>query len=167
MTRTARWFSQLAAYAVFAALVGLLSAAPPYNYAAADRASIKLSLSHATDRLEPCVRLTPAEVAELAPNMRRAEQCARERVPMLVELDVDGVRIRRIEASPSGLWDDGPASIYERIEFEPGDRVVTIRMRDSKRETGWDYAHTEEVVLRPGRYFTITFQAATGSFVFR
>ena len=167
MTSVMRWLVQLAAYGGFVLLLGFLSAAPPYDYAAANLASIKLSLSHATERIEPCVRLTPAEVAKLAPNMRREEQCERARVPLLVELDIDGETVRRIEASPSGLWGDGPASIYERVEFEPGDHAVTVRMRDSRRSSGWDYTHTEQVTLRPGHYFTITFQAGTGRFEFR
>ena len=32
-------------------------------------ATIKLSLSHAADRVEPCVRLTPEQIAELAPRI--------------------------------------------------------------------------------------------------
>ena len=167
MARATRWLTQLTAYGGFALLVGYLSAAPHYDYAAGDMASIKLSLSHATDRIEPCVQLSPAEVAKLAPNMRRAEQCERERVPLFIELEIDGEVVRSVEASPSGLWGDGPASIYERMEFGPGNHLVTVRMRDSRRDAGWGYIHSEQVTLQPGRYFTITFQSATGRFVFQ
>ena len=167
MIRMTRWLLQLAAYAGLVLLVGFLSAAPPYDYAAAELASIKLSLSHATEHIEPCIRLTPEQVAELAPNMRRSEQCARRRVPLFVDLEINGELVRGIEAPPSGLWGDGPASIYERIDFAPGEHSITIRMRDSRRDAGWDHTHTQRATLRPGRYFTITFQAATGRFVFR
>ena len=167
MTSAVRWTLQLVAYGGFALLVGYLSAAPTYDYASEDLASIKLSLSHATARIEPCVRLTPEQVAKLAPNMRRVEECTRERVPLFVELEINGELLRSIEASPSGLWGDGQASVYERIEFEPGEHSLTVRMRDSRRETGWDYTHTEQVTLRPGRYLTIRFEAATGRFVVR
>ena len=167
MNSAVRWLLQLVAYGGFVLLVAYLSAAPAYNYASEDLASIKLSLSHATERVEPCVQLTPKQVAELAPNMRRMEECARERMPLFVELGIDGELVRSIKAPPSGLWGDGPASVYERIEFEPGEHMLSVRMRDSRRETGWDYTHTEQVTLRPGRYLTIRFQATTGRFVIR
>lgn len=158
---------QIVAYAGFAVVVGYLSASPAYDYAAADRAIVKLSLSHAANRVEPCVRLTPKQIAELAPNMRRAEKCERERLPLMVELEVDGEVVLDIEAPPSGLWNDGAASVYERFDIAPGEHAITARLRDSARGQGWDYAHTETVVLEAGRYFTITFRAGTGGFEFR
>ena len=167
MTRALKWTTQLAAYIAFAALVAYLSASPAYNYAAADLATIKLSLSHATERVEPCVQLTPEQVAELAPNMRRIEQCERERLPLIVELELDGALLARVAAPPAGLWGDGPASIYERIEVEPGEYTVIARLRDSGRDQGWDYTTSGHVRLQPGRYFTITFDAAAGGFIFR
>lgn len=158
---------QSVAYAGFALVVGYLSASPGYEYAAADKATVKLSLSHAANRVKPCVKLTPREIAELAPNMRRAEHCERERLPLIVELEIDGTMVRRIEAPPSGLWNDGAASIYERFEMAPGAHVITARLRDSAREQGWDYTRTEDVMLEAGRYFTVTFRAETGGFRFR
>lgn len=158
---------QVIAYAAFAAVTGYLSASPAYDYADAGNATIKLSLSHAAERVKPCVRLTPEQIAALAPNMRRPEQCERERLPVTVELDVDGETVTRIVAPPSGLWNDGPASIYQRFEVAPGSHRVVARLRDSQRTDGWDYVHAEDVTLLPGRYFTITFRAESGGFSFR
>jgi hypothetical protein len=158
---------QVITYAAFAVGVGYLSASPAYDYADTGNATIKLSLSHAADRVKPCVRLTPEEIAELAPNMRRPEICERERLPLTVELEVDGTVVANIEAPPSGLWDDGPASIYERFEVEPGEHTITARLRDSDRSDGWDYTHTENVTLVASHYFTVTFRAETGGFRFR
>jgi hypothetical protein len=75
---------QALTYLGFVAVVAYLSASPAYDYANADMAAIKLSLSHPADRVEPCVQLTPEQIAELAPNMRRVEQCERERLPLTV-----------------------------------------------------------------------------------
>ena len=86
---------------------------------------------------------------------------------MLVELEIDGELAVRIEAPPSGLWGDGPASVYERIEVRPGEHALTARLRDSNREKGWDYSATRSMTLEPGRNYTITFHAATGGFAFR
>ena len=167
MTRGLRIVVQAIAYAAFALVLGYLSASPAYDYASAGNATVKLSLSHAANRVKPCVRLTPRELAELAPNMRRPEQCERERLPLIVELEIDGDVVASIEAPPSGLWDDGPASVYERFEVEPGTHTVTARLRDTDRSDGWDYTHTEEASLVAGRYFTVTFRAETGGFSFR
>ena len=167
MNNGIRIFLQAITYAGFAGIVGYLSASPAYDYADPENATLKLSLSHAANRVEPCVRLTPEQIAELAPNMRRPETCERERLPLTVELAIDDEPAVTIEAPPSGLWNDGPASIYERFEVEPGKHTITARLRDSNRSEGWDYTHTEDAMLVAGRYFTVTFRAETGGFRFR
>jgi hypothetical protein len=167
MPEPLRVLLQVLFYAVFAAVIGWLSVKPPFRYASEDMASIKFSLSHATERVEPCVRLTPEEIAKLAPNMRRDLQCERERLPLHVEVDIDGAPAVRAVAVPSGLWNDGPASVYERFDVMPGAHRITARLRDTAREDGWDYTYTEDVVLEAGRYFTITFKPETGGFHYR
>jgi len=167
MNRAAKIVLQVVAYAAFAAFLGYLSASPGYDYGSDDNATVKLSFSHAAERVEPCVRLTPQEIAELAPNMRRAEQCERQRLPLALELEIDGESVINLEAPPSGLWDDGPASVYERFDVPAGTYTVTARLRDSGRADGWDYEKTETVTLQAGRYFTVTFRANTGGFDFR
>jgi len=162
-----RYVVQVLTYAGFAVVIGYLSFWPQYQYAAPDQAAVKLSLSHATERVVPCVELTPKEVAELPPNMRRTQSCERQRVPLVLQLDVDGERAYELVASPSGLWEDGPASVYERFNLEPGPHSITIRLIDSAGQDGWDYTHTEDVVLEAGRYLTITFKAENGGFKFR
>ena len=167
MTRLLRYALQILAYAGFAAVVGYFSFWPRYEYAEPEDAVVKLSLSHAASRARPCVRLTPQEVAELAPNMRRTEQCERQRVPLLIELDVDGETVLQLSVAPSGLWEDGPASVYERFDLPAGVHMIALRLRDSARADGWDYTHVEEVVLERGRYLTITFKPETGGFSIR
>ena len=167
MRSALRFLLQGAAYAAIAALLGYFATLPPYQYADARRASVKVSLSHAANRVKPCVQLTQEEIAELAANMRRTETCARERLPLILELDIDGETILSLRAQPSGLWNDGPASIYERFEVAPGEHTIAARLRDTARTEGWDYASEETVELQPGRYFTITFKPETGGFKFR
>lgn len=167
MRSALRFLLQGAAYVAMAVLLGYFATLPPYQYGDAHRSSIKVSLSHAADRVEPCVQLTQEEIAELAANMRRTETCGRERLPLILELDIDGETILSLRAEPSGLWNDGPASIYERFEVAPGEHTIAARLRDTARSDGWDYASKETVELHPGRYFTITFKPETGGFNFR
>lgn len=167
MHRMLQYLAQALTYAGFALFVGYFSFWPRYQYAASDVAIVKVSLSHASDRVNPCVLLTPAEIAQLAPNMRRAEKCERKRLPLTLELDVDGAATIRLQASPSGVWDDGPTSMYQLFELRPGSHRISARLRDSGRTAGWDYEHSEEVVAQAGRYLTITFRAENGGFKIR
>ena len=162
-----RYLLQIIAYAAFAVVVGYLSFWPRYQYASPELANVKLSLSHATERVVPCVTLSPEEVAKLAPNMRRTLSCERQRLPLILQLSVDGEIAFEDEALPSGLWKDGPASIYERFDLAPGTHTITVQLRDTAREDGWDYTHSEDVTLVAGRYMTITFKAENGGFAFR
>jgi hypothetical protein len=164
---TMRFLLQVIAYAAFAIAVGYLSFWPRYQYASPELANVKLSLSHATERVVPCVKLTPQQVAELAPNMRRTHSCERQRLPLILQLSVDGEITFEHEALPSGLWEDGPASIYERFDLAPGMHTIAVQLRDTAREDGWDYTHSEDVTLVAGRYMTITFKAENGGFAFR
>ena len=154
-------------YLAFAITLAWLATDPPYRYANAEMASVKVSLSHAADRVEPCVELTQEQIAELAMNMKQTEACERERLPLFIEIDVDGETVFSMEAEPTGLWGDGPSSVYERFEVSPGSHRVTARLRDTARSEGWDYSDSTDVVLEPGRYFTVTFKAETGGFNFR
>jgi hypothetical protein len=158
---------QVLLYGAFAVFVGYLSIAPAYQYADPDLAVIKLSLSHAADRVEECVRLTPQEINERAVRGEPINECGRERLPLTVELDVDGMTVLSLAAVPSGLWNDGPASVYERLAIDAGAHAITVRLRDSARETGWDYEFSRTADLAAGRYFTITFRAENGGFEMR
>lgn len=158
---------QVLLYAAFAVGVGYFSVAPTYRYAEPGMASIKLSLSHAADRVEACVKLSPDEINARAMQGESPNRCARARLPITVELDIDGASVLALTAAPSGLWNDGPAAVYERIGIDAGAHTITVRLRDSARTSGWDYEHSRSVTLLPDRYFTITFRAETGGFAFR
>jgi len=158
---------QVVLYGAFAVFIGYLSVTPTYQYADPELAVIKLSLNHAANRVAECIKLTPQQINERAMQGEPINECERARLPLAVELDVDGATVLSLAAVPSGLWRDGPASVYERLEIDAGAHTITARLRDSARETGWDYEYSEEVDLVPGRYFTITFRAENGGFAFR
>ena len=167
MNKAFRFVFQGLAFAGFAFVVGYLSASPDYRYGDSTAAVIKISLSHATERIEPCVVLTPEEIAKLAPNMRRSLQCERERLPLILELELDGEIILSQQAAASGLWGDGAASVYRRFEVPPGTHQLSARLRDTAREDGWDYTLDSRIDLTAGRYLTITFRAENGGFDFK
>ena len=167
MNSVARAVLQAVFYALFAWVIAYFASAPAYRYSSPEMASIKLSLVHTTERAKPCVKLTPEQIAELAANMRRAESCERERLPLAVELDVDGQTIVRATEMPAGLWNDGAASVYRRLEVPAGIHTIAVKIRDSARTDGWDFSGSTTADLRAGRYFTVTFKSETREFLFR
>lgn len=158
--------AQIFAYTLFAVVIGYLSASPSYHYMDPEKALIKVTFSHAGQRKGDCRRLTPEEIAQLPPNMRRAIDCPRERVPLLVELLLDGEVLFRGSMPPSGLARDGTSSVYERFPVKAGRHRLVARLRDSAREQGFDYEHEEEIDLAPRQNFVVDFHAEKGGFAF-
>jgi len=85
----------------------------------------------------------------------------------MIELELDGEIVVQLQTEASGLWEDGPASVYQRFDVSPGSHHIAVRLRDSARTGDWDYTHNEDVELEAGRYLTITFKAENGGFAIR
>ena len=120
---------QIIAFILFAAGIGYFSTSPSYTYHDPALALIMVSFSHASQRKEKCRRFTPEEIAALAPNMRRPMDCPRERVPVYVEVIMDGNNLLSKSYNPTGLSRDGSTSIYERIPVRPGSLCFAILSR--------------------------------------
>lgn len=162
-----RLVAQLVLYGLFAAVIGIFSHAPSHTHFPPGQALIKLSFSHPAQRKGACRRLTRAEIQALAPNMRRTRDCPRERLPVLVEMDLDGALLHRELLAPTGLWSDGASSIYRRFPVAAGRHRLAVRLRDSARPTGFDYSHAADIDLAPGRNFVVDFRAEAGGFILR
>ena len=109
-----------------------------------------------------CRPLTPEELAKLPPNMRAPVQCPRERSPVTVELDIDGVPAVRAEAEPSGLARDGASAIYRRLPVPAGERLISVRLRDDVRSEGFAYRLERRVQLSPAQVLVIDFDTEKG-----
>jgi hypothetical protein len=166
MPSAARLAAQGLAYAVFAAALAYLSAAPAYRHMDPGLALIKLSLIHPGQRKEACPELTPEEMARLPPNMRRPVGCPRARHAVWVELIADGETIYQGERAPGGLWSDGPSHFYVRLPIAPGRHRLEARLRDGGRTEGFDHAGVAEVELAAGQNFVVDFRAESGGFSF-
>lgn len=167
MRRPLAWLGQGVFYALAAGLVGLFASWPSHRQFPEDKAQIKLSLSHGAERVEACRKLTAKEIAALPPGERRPNTCARERLPVHVQLLVDGELLFDAEVAPGGLAGDGPARIYRKLVVSPGQREIVARLKDSDRATGFDYETRAEVTLLPQQSVAIDFSANAGGFVLR
>ncbi len=165
--RIGQFIGQAIIYAGFAAFLGVFANSPPYARVPEGSALIKLSFAHGAKAKGGCRRLSREELAELAANMRKAEVCPRERLPVYIRLVIDGEVMVDESLPPSGLHSDGPSRIYERIILPSGTHDIVASLRDTVREQGYDYESQRTVTLEPGQSFAIDFHAGGEGFIFQ
>ena len=161
-----RYLFQLALYVPLMALVGTLSSKPAFTHVPPEQALLRLSVVHAAQRKVECRTRTPEELAKLPPNMRAAQDCPRERAPLVVELELDGSVVYRRVAAPAGITKDGAASVYYRMLVPAGAHQVAARLRDGPGER-FNFSKDARIELAPGGSLLIDFNAAQGGFMFR
>lgn len=158
--------AQLALYVPLMALIGYFSTQPRFSVLQPGEALVRLSFIHAAERREPCRTRSAGELAKLPPNMRAAQDCPRERSPVLIELEVDGDVVLRREVQPAGLKRDGNATLYHRLPLPAGRHRVVARLRD-RPGSGFNFEKAQTLELAPGQALLIDFVASKGGFVFR
>jgi len=167
MPKALQYFGQFVAYALFALVVGHFATQPAYTHLGPDKALIKLSFSHAGAHAQECRQLTQEELNKLPPNMRRPMECARERLPLLVELVLNGEVLYRDTLPPSGLSNDGASTAYRKFPVSAGAHHLVARLRDSRRKDGFDYEKAIDVTLAPQQNFVVDFRPELGGFLFQ
>jgi hypothetical protein len=165
--RPSAWAGQALLYGLFALAIGVFSQWPVYRHLGADEALIKVSFIHAGKPIGDCRPLSDAELARLPPNMRAPMKCPRERSPVTVELDLDGVNVLRRSAPPSGLSRDGASAVYQRLVVPAGERRLAVRLSDDVRARDAAHRHDAVVSLRPGQVLVIDFDAEKGGITLR
>jgi hypothetical protein len=160
MNRFGKWGGQALLYAAFATTLAVFSHWPRYQHLAPDRALIKLSFTHQAQLLGKCEELTAAELDKLPPNMRAPTRCPRERAPVTIEVDIDGVLAHRQVIKPSGLSGDGAAVVYQRLEVAAGRHLIAVRLKDNAHTPGFDYTVEKSVTLEPAEILVIDFDSA-------
>jgi len=100
------WIGQAVLYGLFALFIGVFSHWPRYQALPPGQAVLKVSFIHHGQRVAPCRPYSAEELAKLPPNMRTPLKCERERVPVAIEVDLDGATVypcpRASTASPCG-----------------------------------------------------------------
>ncbi len=93
--------------------------------------------------------------------------CPRQRLPVFIELAIDGETRYSASVPPTGLSGDGPSRIYQRFIVSPGKHAIVARLRDSDRSEGFDYQKTSEIELTARQSLAIDFRQEMGGFLFR
>jgi hypothetical protein len=161
-----RFLAQLALYAPLMAILGYFSTEPRFSAVAPDQALVRVSFIHATQRKQACRERSAEELAKLAPNMRAAQDCPRERSPLRVEIELDGKVVLQREVQPSGLRRDGNVAVYQRLALPAGRHRIVARLRD-RPEGEFNFTQEQTVELAGGGVLIIDFNAQRGGFVFR
>ena len=166
MRQALRFAFQLLLYVPLMALIGYFSASPRLQVVAPGEALLRLSFTHAAQRKQECRQRSAEELARLAPNMRAALDCPRERASLIVELELDGRQVLRRIVPPAGLKRDGAATLYHRLPIAAGAHRIAVRLSD--RAAG-DFNYTREATLQlaPGAALVIDFAPGQGVFIFR
>jgi hypothetical protein len=167
MAKAARYAGQAAIYLLFAVVILTFADWPSYRHFPPDQALIKLNFAHGGAPRVPCTQRTREELEALAPNMRRAISCERERLPVRVELDLDGQPLFHASLPPSGLAKDGPSRVYRRFTVPAGQHQLAARLRDTDRTEGFDYERSIAIDLVSGQSLALDFQTETGGFLIR
>ncbi|MBF0340567.1 MAG: hypothetical protein HQL95_06325 [Magnetococcales bacterium] len=167
MPRTLREFStQFIAYALFFGVLYYLSTAPAYHYLLPDQAEVKLAFKHTSQREKECHERTPEELQKLPPNMRKPQDCPRQRAPIYIELLLDDKFLATRTFIPPGLSHDMSSFIYAKFSLPAGRHKLTVRMRDRLRADGFDYIAEEMRDWIPGQGIQIGFDENKSGFVF-
>lgn len=155
---------QIILYGAFAAFIGYFATNPRYEHLAADKALLKISLSHFGER--ECRDRTPEELAKLPPNMRAKQECQRERSPLTLEVDLDGQALYRGVVPPTGIGKDGIAAVYRRFEVPAGEHKLAVRLNDNARIQGFPYSKEATMQLVPAQIVVIDFNRDKGGLFF-
>ena len=166
MKRAARIAAQMLLYVPLMALIGTFSSFPRFSPIGEDQALVRVSLVHAAQRKQPCRERSAAELAKLAPNMRAAQDCPRQRADLLVEIELDGTLALRRSIAPAGFQRDGNAALYERFPVSAGQHRIVARLRD-RPDGDFNYVREQTLELKPGAALVIDFAVEKGGFVFR
>ena len=157
-----RYLLQAINYSVFMALIWYFATSPSIRILEDDEAMITVAFAHAGESREPCRRLSQEELAKLPPNMRKPEDCPRERSPVVIKALLDGETLIDETLQPPGLFKDGGVNVYFSGIIPAGGHHFEIKMDDSVRKEGFDYTFGQDINLKPAQILLVSFNPQKG-----
>lgn len=151
------WPGIVAAFAVFAAIIGYFSESPKLQLRGADTALLKLSISQQGELRFECRERSSEELEQLPPNMRKPMDCPRERWPLHVTLRMDEQTLFDTDIPPTGLAKDGTSYAYRRLPIPAGEHTYTLTVLDSQEPGAEPDRQTRTLVLAPGQVLVMEY----------
>jgi len=160
-----RYLLQAINYAVFMGLIWYFATRPAFQVLTEDEALITIAFAHAGEIREPCRKLSYEELAKLPPNMRKPEECPRERSPVTIETLLDGELLYRASLQPAGLFGDGGVDVYYSKKIPAGDHHLTLKMNDSINIKGFNHNLEQQIKIDPAQILLVNFDPRHGFIV--
>lgn len=157
-----RYLLQAINYTVFMALIWYFATSPSIRILEEDEAMITIAFAHAGESREPCRRLSQEELSKLPPNMRKPEDCPRERSPVVIQALLDGNTLINETLQPPGLFKDGGVNVYFSGKIPAGSHHFEIRMDDSVRKEGFDHTFEQDINIKPAQILLVNFNSQKG-----
>ncbi len=164
--RPLRLLLQAFNYSLFMGLVWYFSNSPSISLIGEDEAKITIAFAHAGKLREPCRMLSQEELNKLAPNMRKIDDCPRERSPVIIEAELDGKSFYSASLPPPGLFGDGGVDVFYSAKIPAGEHQLNLKMNDSVRIEGFNHQFARLVTVEPAQILLIGFDSKRG-FVIR
>ena len=161
-----RFLLQAFNYSLFMGLVWYFASAPSVRLIGEDEARLTIAFAHAGQLREPCRMLSQEELNKLAPNMRKLDDCPRERSPVTIEAELDGKSVYRESLPPPGLFGDGGVDVFYSAKIHAGEHRLSLRMNDSVRVEGFNHQFEQVVSIAPAQILLLGFDSRYG-FVIR
>ena len=149
-------------YSIFMALIWYFATSPSIRLLAEDEAMVTMAFSHAGELREPCRDISSEELAKLPPNMRKPQECPRERSPVVIEMLLDGQPLYSVSLQPPGLFNDGGVNVYFSRKIPAGNHRFEIKMDDSVREEGFNHTLEQDITVKPAQILLFDFDSEKG-----
>ena len=99
---------------------------------------------------------------KLPPNMRKLDDCPRERSPIIIEATRDGKVIYSKTYLPPGIFNDGSVNLYYNSKVPAGTHNFKIKMDDSVRKQGFNHMLAREITIDPQQILLVEFEPLKG-----
>lgn len=157
-----RYLLQAVNYSVFMAIIWYFATSPSVRLIADDEAKITIAFAHAGQLREPCRMLSQEELNKLPPNMRKIDDCPRERSPVTIEALLDGEPLYSAVLQPPGLFGDGGVDVFYSGKIPAGNHQLSLQMNDSVRIEGFNHNFAQQVSVDPAQILLIGFESERG-----
>ena len=157
-----RYVLQIFNYTIFMAIIWYFATSPSVRVIDDDESMVTVAFSHSGETLEECRRLSQEELLKLPPNMRKLDDCPRERSPIILEASLDGESIYSKTMLPPGIFRDGGINIFFSNRVPAGKHSFKIKMDDSVRKQGFNHVFEQDINLAPAQILLVEYEPLTG-----
>ena len=157
-----RFLLQAFNYSLFMGLVWFFASSPSIRLIEEGEAKLTIAFAHAGQLREPCRMLSQEELNKLAPNMRKIDDCPRERSPVIIEAELDGKSVYSASLPPPGLFGDGGVDVFYSAKIPAGEHQLKLKMNDSVRIEGFNHQFARLVTVEPAQILLIAFDSKNG-----